>query len=201
MRPSPTPQTTAVTVARYFIYLSSQEQELEFLSHMRLQKLLYYAQGWSLAVRRRVMFEGVIEAWRHGPVVREAYTYFKSNQDDPIPFEQGDDPPGLTGDDKAFIRSIWESYKGYSAAGLRSKTHQETPWVEARRGLPDDAASNREIPPGAMGDFFRRECDRQLQDQGLTINGLWESQEDVTQGRLMSLDDALARLSRAGDDR
>src|SRR5262249_50830431 len=46
----------AIDVARYLIQLAAAEDEPELLSHLRLQKLLYYVQGWSLAQRRAPMF-------------------------------------------------------------------------------------------------------------------------------------------------
>src|SRR5688572_9971276 len=58
---------SALDVARYLIQLAAAEDEPEELSHLRLQKLLYYVQGWSLAQRGEAMFPDRIEAWAHGP--------------------------------------------------------------------------------------------------------------------------------------
>lgn len=43
------------------------------ISTMKLQKLLYLAQGWSLAITGRPLFDGGFEAWSSGPVNREIY--------------------------------------------------------------------------------------------------------------------------------
>lgn len=54
--------TTAEAVARHFIFLAAQMEEPTPLTHMQVQKLVYYAQGWSLAIDGRPMFPSVIEA-------------------------------------------------------------------------------------------------------------------------------------------
>ena len=68
---------SAVDVARYLVLLASTEsdgpaQEADCLTNLRLQKLLYYVQGWSLGERGRPMFREEIQAWRYGPVVPAA---------------------------------------------------------------------------------------------------------------------------------
>ncbi|HAS22646.1 MAG TPA: hypothetical protein DCR51_05795, partial [Idiomarina loihiensis] len=53
-------------VARYLIKISNDEDEGS-ISNLKLQKLMYYAQGLSLALFERPLFDGNIEAWTHGP--------------------------------------------------------------------------------------------------------------------------------------
>jgi uncharacterized phage-associated protein len=145
---------SAVEVAKYFLQLAASEDEPEYLTHMRLQKLLYYAQGWSLAMRDRPMFPERIEAWAHGPVVKKVYPMFASFGDAPIPFDKVGAPEKLTREDKEFIASVWEAYKVYSATSLRNMTHNEAPWKDARNGCaPADRCSN-EITHDAMKRFF-----------------------------------------------
>jgi uncharacterized phage-associated protein len=133
------PDTSAQDVADYFLTLAATtEDEPDYLSPMRLQKLLYYAQAWSLANRGRPLFHEKIEAWTHGPVVRSVYARFVDRGDDTIA------PSGqltnLTADDQDFVRSVWEAYKGFSATALRNMTHNETPWLAAFRGRSDGRA-------------------------------------------------------------
>src|SRR5689334_12279943 len=66
-------KASAMDVAKFLIYLSACEDEPDYVSHLRLQKLLYYVQGWSLALRGKPMFVERIEAWAHGPVVKNVY--------------------------------------------------------------------------------------------------------------------------------
>ena len=62
-------------VARYFLWLSV-ESEPTPLTQLHLHKLLYYAQGWSLAAWGERLFDEAIQAWRHGPVVPSVYPSF-----------------------------------------------------------------------------------------------------------------------------
>ena len=63
----------ALSVAKFLLELAEREDEPDRLSHLRLQKLLYYTQGWSLALRDKALFKDRIEAWAHGPVVKKLY--------------------------------------------------------------------------------------------------------------------------------
>src|SRR6476660_4904178 len=45
-------------IAKYLLTLAETEDEPDPLTHLRLQKLMYYVQGWSLALRKRPAFAG-----------------------------------------------------------------------------------------------------------------------------------------------
>lgn len=145
---------SAIDVARNLIHLAAAEDEPDFLTHLRLQKLLYYAQGWSLAMRDQAIFEEPIEAWAHGPVVRSVYPVFASYGNTPI--NPADIPPaeniGL--DESEFLSSLWESYKAYSASSLREMAHRERPWLDARGNCGPTDNCDTEITKEAMKEFF-----------------------------------------------
>jgi uncharacterized phage-associated protein len=146
----------AIDVAQYLIYLAASEPEPESLTHMRLQKLLYYVQGWSLALRNRPMFPERIEAWAHGPVVPNLYPRFADFGDKPISPEDMLVSGRLSQRDREFIESVWEAYKAYSSSSLRAMTHDESPWRDARGKCgPADRCTN-EITPAAMRKFFKQ---------------------------------------------
>ena len=170
----------AIDVARQFVRLAWNNEEPEGLTHMRLQKLLYYAQGWHLAAFGRPLFVGRIEAWKHGPVVKELYPTFKDYKARSIsPDDAGE--PTLSDQDAAFIRSVWEEYKPHSAAGLRTMTHQESPWLEARGDLPEDAMCDREISPASMQSFFAERMQGVL-IPGLSVEDSYDAVEAVKRG-------------------
>jgi uncharacterized phage-associated protein len=146
---------TALNVAKFLIKLAAAEEDPEYLCHLRLQKLLYYVQGWSLALRDKPMFLERIEAWSNGPVVRDVYPYFADHGYNSIPSSAVSDPIGLSDKDLEFIASVWEPYKVYSALSLRRMTHTEKPWLDARRGLGPAERGNKEITRQAMKDFFK----------------------------------------------
>jgi uncharacterized phage-associated protein len=145
----------AVVAARCLVDLAANEDEPEYLTHMRLQKLLYYAQGWSLALRQRPLFADQIQAWAHGPVVPDVYRRLRDKSDGFISPDDLADEPSLSGDDAKFVREVWETYKDYSATRLRKMTHEEPPWLEARKGLKAEDASKKPISRSQMEQYFR----------------------------------------------
>ncbi len=77
-------QHRALDVARYFL-LKADPDEGELISNLRLQKLLYYAQGFHLALYDELLFAEAVVAWMHGPVVPEVYHEFKRYGAERIP--------------------------------------------------------------------------------------------------------------------
>ncbi len=123
---------TALDVATWF--LAWAEGEDAPVSNLKLQKLLYYAQGHHLAANHNVLFDDRIEAWAHGPVVPAVYHEFKRCGSGPILFDDRmaaefdwDDYRDV---EKLLIR-VWNTYAPYDAWALRNRTHAETPWIEA----------------------------------------------------------------------
>lgn len=153
------PPTSAMNVARYLVFLAGSEkngpaQEPDCLTHMRLQKLLYFVQGWSLGLTGGPIFEDRIEAWRFGPVVPSVYQAFKRYGAGPIAEEEGSFEC-LSEQHKAFVRRCWETYKQYGPIGLVELSHQEEPWKEARGSMAPDATSDSEISVESMRRSFR----------------------------------------------
>jgi uncharacterized phage-associated protein len=68
-------EVKALSVADYLLYKANKESRP--ITNKKLQKILYYIQAWSLAVRDKKVFDDKIEAWIHGPAIREVYLNFK----------------------------------------------------------------------------------------------------------------------------
>ncbi|GAA4247016.1 DUF4065 domain-containing protein [Azospirillum formosense] len=66
------------------LVLEKCDQQGRLLTHMALQKVLYYAHGWHLAEQNAPLVAGGFEAWQHGPVIRSVYKAFKGAGDQPI---------------------------------------------------------------------------------------------------------------------
>jgi uncharacterized phage-associated protein len=147
---------SAYDVAKCLIHLAAAEDEPEFLTHLRLQKLLYYVQGWSLTLRKKAMFSEEIQAWAHGPVVASLYSKFADFGNRPINPDEVDRPKRLTEADTQFIGMVWDAYKGYSASSLRAMTHRESPWRDARAGCKPADACKEVISHTAMRRFFAK---------------------------------------------
>lgn len=125
---------TADNVAKYLIYLASQElvgdnQEREGITNLKLQKVLYFVQAYYLAKLGRPLFSDKIEAWEYGPVVPTVYRKYRSHVSNPIILEG--DKSSLSDEDKKVVQKIWDTFGGYSASRLVDITHAHSPWKEA----------------------------------------------------------------------
>ncbi len=138
---------TAGNIAKYLIYLASQElvgdnQEREGITNLKLQKVLYFVQAYYLAKLGKPIFSDNLEAWEYGPVVPSVYRKYKSNGSNPIISEE--DKSSLTEEDKSIIKSIWNTFGGYSASRLVDITHAHAPWKEANQ-MPSKIISHRSL--------------------------------------------------------
>lgn len=126
---------TASQVARYFLALGQLSvengEENENISNLKLQKLLYYAQGFHLAIHGKPLFSEEIQAWKHGPVVSEVYHQYKDAGANGIPYFASDDV--LDEGSKELIRDVYSHYGQFTAWRLRQLTHDEPPWRETYR--------------------------------------------------------------------
>lgn len=143
-----TTPVTAMQVAQYFLALQDEDAG-DLISHMKLQKLLYYAQGLSLAMTGAPLFPERIAAWQHGPVVPDIYHAFKGWGGNPIPIEEGDNRTIRDEGVIDFLNEVYDVFGQYSAWKLRNMTHQEAPYQEAED-------SQGEISQDSMQRFFRR---------------------------------------------
>lgn len=149
--------TNAVDVAKFILHLSKSEPERTPITPLQLQKLVYYAQGWSLAKRGRKAYSEKTEAWTNGPVVDSLYQKMKSYGESPISLDEAGIPDSLSKGDQLFLRCVWETYKSFSAGALWTKTHRERPYIDARQGLGPNERSRNEITPDALKEFFTHE--------------------------------------------
>lgn len=123
---------------------------------MKLQKLLYYCQGWHLAWDAEPLFEERIEAWANGPVVRDIYDLHRGSfhLHHPLPDKWDADRTRLTPDERETVDVVVDFYRDWTADQLSRATHHERPWIEARDGLSPTDRGNREISLETMQDYF-----------------------------------------------
>ena len=142
-------------VADYIIDRLTSDEEMSLI-HLKLQKLLYYVQAWSLGINGHTMFEGKFQAWVHGPVNRDIYERFadKSLYGFITRNDIRNNEVVLSNEDKDFINYILENYAGFSGTQLEHMTHEEFPWQEARRGFSPEARCTREISEHTMLVFY-----------------------------------------------
>lgn len=117
-------------IARYF--LAKQEADAgDLISHLKLQKLCYYAQGVGLAARGEPLFKERLEAWLHGPVVPDLYQAYKGYGNNPIPPVTDLDLESFDPADRLVLDDVYTYYAQFSGWRLRQMTHSEAPWKEA----------------------------------------------------------------------
>ena len=121
---------------------------------MKLQKLLYYCQGWHLAWEAEKLFDAEIQAWLNGPVVREIYDLHRGLYSVECPWPDHGDPTALSYDESTTVDAVLETYGDWTPEQLSQTTHREPPWREARKGLPKTARSVRTIDTDIMQDYF-----------------------------------------------
>ncbi len=126
------------------------------ISNMKLQKLLYLAQGIHLAVNNDAsLFEDAIEAWKYGPVVPSVYHKFKIYFSGEIPVNHPFSNEGgiLSEDQKKLVRRVVELYGGLSAISLSNFTHlQDSPWYPVYN---DPFNFSAEISTATISTYFK----------------------------------------------
>lgn len=122
----------AIDVAHYFLCQVDSEAG-DLISNLKLQKLLYYAQGFHLAVCDAPLFEETIEAWTHGPVVPDVYHEFKQYSSSSIPCPVEFDFQSFDSETSDLLDEVYAVYGQFSAWKLREMTHDELPWLETPR--------------------------------------------------------------------
>lgn len=123
------------------------------MTHMKLQKLVYYCQCWSLVWDEAPMFPEKIEAWANGPVVRSLYEQLRGEftvTADDVP----GDTQGLSQDQIDTITGVLNTYGSKRSQWLSDLTHMEKPWKKARKGLAVGERANHEISHASMAEYY-----------------------------------------------
>lgn len=133
-------------------------QQLEEVTPLMLQKLLYFIQGIYLALYNISIFEEDCEAWIHGPVYPEVYNLFKDFKYNPIDdarFFILDGARGkLTIEERKVINLVVNTFGLYGGKTLERITHNESPWRLARKGYDDSIPSNEIITKDSIKEYF-----------------------------------------------
>jgi uncharacterized phage-associated protein len=118
---------------------------------MKLQKLCYYSQAWSLVWDEKPIFKEPIEAWANGPVVMEL---FKAHRGQFTVSTVSGNSSVLTREQKDTIDQVCEFYSKYNSQQLSDLTHMEKPWQVARKGLEPGERGNNEIGLDQMAAYY-----------------------------------------------
>jgi uncharacterized phage-associated protein len=139
-------RTSVLAVAKFII------QESDRISNLKLQKLLYYVQGWHLGLKGVPLFDEDIQAWVHGPVVPIVFQIYRCYGWQPI--EKHTDHVALPPNEAKHIKSVLRVYGKYAGDDLKRMSHNEEPWRIARKGIAATELSNEVISKQSMRVFF-----------------------------------------------
>ena len=121
----------------------------DLMSNMKLQKMLYYQQGFHLAMFGTPLFDDEIEAWMYGPVVPSVYDAYKAHGRDGIPANKEKEFSFNDEKEAALFEEVFKVYGKFSAIGLMHMTHNESPWKSTPTGEGNVIEKNK------MRDFFK----------------------------------------------
>lgn len=158
----------ATAVANEFLKIAKAEGK--DLTPMKLQKLVYFAHGWYLALTGDPLISERVEAWQYGPVIPSLYRQFKEYGNASIGFPaldsrwDGSRPtfvvpsldimgsPSVREKARQVIRKVWELYGGFTPFRLSNATHApDGPWAQVYR----DGCKSTIIPDEAIKEYFR----------------------------------------------
>lgn len=151
---TPVNPITAHDVANYILWLDDRFEGSEGITPLKLQKLVYYCQGFHLAMFDGNLFEDEIQAWLHGPVVADLYHHFKSVGDDIVEPPKDINLELFTKEQLELLDEVIESYGQFSAWRLRNMTHEELPWKKAY-----EAGKNNPISTLDMKSYFKTQLE------------------------------------------
>lgn len=122
------------------------------MTAMKLQKLAYYSQAWSLVWDDAPLFQNSIEAWANGPVSPDLY---KAHAGDfMVSRINGSDLKALNDIQRETVEAVLRDYGDKSSDWLGQLTHVEQPWLQARGETPPGQRSTAEITQAAMAEFY-----------------------------------------------
>jgi len=122
------------------------------MTTMKLQKLVYYAQAWSLVWDEKPLFRARVEAWAAGPVVPELYRHHRGKFK--VSEWPSGDPSRLTAVERETVDAVLDFYGPMSSHWLSNLTHLERPWKEARGGLGPGERGQSEITQAMMAEYY-----------------------------------------------
>lgn len=143
---------SAFDVADYFLKLADDEAG-EYLSNLKLQKLLYYAQGFHLAAYNEPIFDTPVLAWTYGPAVPPVYHKFGENMHYGIKPPDDTDFSFISQDVRELLDDVYYVYGQFSGWKLSELTHREPPCADTEIG--------EEIPYDRMKAYFKTQLEEQ----------------------------------------
>ncbi len=128
---------SARSIANSFLKIA--EQSGKNLTNMQLQKLVYFAHGWHLALTGEPLLTDAVKAWNFGPVIPPLYNSLKMFGNgivtEPIKRRNPETGEVSVVEEKEseyvqrLLKRVWEAYGHMNGSQMSYLTHQPgTPW-------------------------------------------------------------------------
>lgn len=144
------------SVANFFINKANEEGKRD-LTPMKLLKLMYLANGWSLAILKKPMFFEEVEAWKYGPVIPELYhqiKHYRSSRIENLLPQMNDQ---LEENDLKVLNFVWKKYGNYGGIDLSSITHREnSPWHKVWNSFDGNLVIPTKLIHDHYADLYRK---------------------------------------------
>ncbi len=134
------------------------------MSHLKLQKLLYYCESYHLAYFDTSLIPEQFEAWAHGPVCREVFNNLKGDSllYADLGFNGGHNPErtiksSLNNDQMQLLTDVLSELSTWTGLELETATHKEYPWNEARKGYAPGDRCAVKISKETMRNYYKAE--------------------------------------------
>lgn len=121
----------------------------EYITNLKLQKLLYFVQAICLMIFDKKAFPEKILAWSYGPVVNEVYQQYKQNHASKINSESN--VKNISSGLYKIVEEVINSYGLFEANKLIDLTHEEEPWINTE--------INKEIRIDLIKNYFNKVYD------------------------------------------
>lgn len=141
---------TVHEVADYLLWLADRDRI--GIDHLKLQKLVYYAQGFHLGSTGDPLFSEELHAWQYGPVSPDLWQRF-SYRRDYLEAPESPNEGAFTEREREVVTLVHERFREVSGIELFRRTHEEAPWRQADRRVITGQGSLIDIE--SMRDYFR----------------------------------------------
>lgn len=133
------------------LFLTQAHRKGDTITNLKLQKLLYYAQGWHLVKFRAPLFSDKIEAWAFGPVIPSVFKVYKDSCFLPIEGKLHEQEKKFTKSQLVFLDKIYQNFMPYTTKQLTHMTQLEEPWLASY-----EKTKKKVIPNELMASFYKK---------------------------------------------
>ena len=143
----------AIDIANWLIFKAAEYGDL--ITHLKVQKLLYYSEAWVQALLDKELFRENIQAWSHGPVVPEVFHALKSHQWNCLPVPDEKLIIKIDNEYLDVLNQVFDTYADIPAKTLELMTHNDEPWINARGHLEAEERCEVIMPKNEIKIYFK----------------------------------------------